>query len=309
MRPRCRERAAALLAAALAAAGCGGDVKRDAAAGPSSTHRVRTGDVVREYRLDLPEAASAGAPAPLIVALHGGGSEPDRFAAITGLGRRGPAAGFAVAYPRGIGGTWNAGYCCGEPVERGIDDLGFVDAMLEQIGRNPAVDVGRPFATGFSNGGDIAYLLACRRSERFAAIAVGGTGLPPDAGCRPQRPVSILHFHGTEDPYHPYEGGPSASPAAAGAILRSVPGTIAEWAQHDGCSGATQPVLVRGAAVCRRRGACDGGSEVVLCTIQGMGHQWPGSPGVLPRVLGPPSSDLDATAELLRFFRAGGRFG
>jgi polyhydroxybutyrate depolymerase len=300
---------AAAIAVAFLTSACGRGITVGDAS--SQDRHLEVDGLRREYRLDLPSAALApaqdGRRVRMIVALHGGGGTPNNLARNTRLGKRGPAAGFAVAYPKGVHRGWNAGFCCGPAAEQGIDDIGFIDAMLADIGRNFPVNADRVSALGFSNGGALAYLLACRRSERFDAIVVSGSALPPDTPCNPAQPVSILHFHGTADHFHPYHGGPSESKQPHGAILRSAPGTIREWATLDRCPESSRTSYERGAARCREQSPCGDTTQVVFCTIEGMGHQWPGAAPILPAVLGPGSDDLDATGMALEFVRTGGR--
>ncbi len=85
------------------------------------------------------------------------------------------AQGIAVAYPDGIGGSWNAGGCCGQAEADDLDDVGFILALVDELVASYSIDPDRVYLTGFSNGGLLAYRLACE-SDRFAAIApVGAT--------------------------------------------------------------------------------------------------------------------------------------
>ena len=98
---------------------------------PASAETVQLGD--RYYQIELP-ANPRGAP--LILALHGGGGNPDQFASASGLGRDAVKAGYAVAFPAGTGRradrllTWNGGYCCGAAARSQVDDAGFLKQVI-----------------------------------------------------------------------------------------------------------------------------------------------------------------------------------
>ncbi|MFN3973587.1 MAG: hypothetical protein ACK4L4_20020, partial [Gemmobacter sp.] len=98
---------------------------------PAMAETIRLGD--RWYEIVLPRAPKG---APQILALHGGGGDPDQFAAASGLGAAATAAGYAVAFPAGSGRrgdrllTWNGGYCCGYAQRTRVDDIGFLKAVI-----------------------------------------------------------------------------------------------------------------------------------------------------------------------------------
>ena len=120
-----------------------------------------------------------------------------------GLNEKADQEGFIAVYPNGTGRlepmlTWNGGNCCGYAQWNNVDDVGFTRALLDDLAKVVNVDAKRVFATGISNGGIMCYRLASELSDRIAAIApVSGT--MGTLTCNPKRPVSVIHFHGTED--------------------------------------------------------------------------------------------------------------
>ena len=92
------------------------------------------------------------------------------------------------------------------PNPNDVDDVKFTRALLDDLPKVVTADSKRVYATGISNGGILCYRLASELSDRVAAIApVSGTmGM---ASCHPQRPVSVMHFHGTDDRFVPFNGG------------------------------------------------------------------------------------------------------
>ena len=247
----------------------------------------------RRYELFVPTGHDTTKPSPLILAFHGAGSTPTQFAYVSQLNRRGGRMGYVIAYPAAAGSFWDAS------AKEGNNDIAFVRAMLQDITTAIPIDSDRIFATGMSNGGQMVYTLACEFSERIAAIAVCACGMRR-GGCRPQRAVSVLHFHGTQDPLVPFLWGKDA---------------VSQWIKLDRCEGVPTETYKNGAAGCLTYSDVATGTTVTMCTVDGMGHQWPGLairfseketellelPSVLSR-LGPGTDDLDATGMLLSFF-------
>lgn len=264
--------------------------------------QLTVGGLTRTYFLDVPPNLDRSRPAPLILAFHGGGGPVKSFAETTQLADRGTRAGFVVAFPVGVEKTWNAGDCCGVAFERRIDDISFVRAMIDDIATVIAIDRARVYATGFSNGGKLSYRLACELSDRIAAIAPSGTSMPA-TDCKPVRPVPIIHFHGGADRFAPMAGGQGAL-ASTGEHV-SVPDAIKGWEARNACPVA-QPRTTynQGTATCSTVAGCGQGAEVTFCVASDAGHQWLGGRPVLPRMLGPGTTDISATDRLIEFFQA-----
>jgi polyhydroxybutyrate depolymerase len=157
-----------------------------------------------------------------------------------------------------------------------------------------------------SNGAMLAYRLACELSERFAAVGpVAGSDVTN--GCLATRPVPIMHVHGTDDMSVPWTGGFGCGPS--GVSFTSVPDSVGGWVTRDGCTGSTVLYLDQGDGHCERHGSCPNTAEVILCAIDGGGHNWPGGmplagPGFPGCPFGPQSTTFDATRRLFDFFVA-----
>lgn len=160
------------------------------------------------------------------------------------------------------------------------------------------------YATGISNGGMLAYRLACERSDLFAAVAPVAATLT--VSCRPPRPVSVLH--GLADRAVPYRGGGGYAALLERGLSqklgRSVPSTVRRWRTIDRCPppDSSRSGRVRTSV----SSPCADGTEVTLITIDGAGHVWPGSEdqvGVGVALVDSPGDDVvDATALISRFF-------
>ncbi|SEK59789.1 extracellular catalytic domain type 1 short-chain-length polyhydroxyalkanoate depolymerase [Streptacidiphilus jiangxiensis] len=265
----------------------------------SSTGQVVVGGTTRSYRVHRPAALPARAP--VVVMLHGGFGSAAQAEQSYGWDQAADAGHFVVVYPDGLDRAWNAGGgCCGTPGRQGTDDVAFVADALAAVERQVPVDTRRVYATGISNGGMMAYRLACD-TRLFAAVGVdSGTLL---GNCAAPAPVSVLHIHGTADHNIPYLGGPGQGPARIDGP--PVPQVVAGWRTTDDCAA---PTGTTAGPVTTLLATCPDGRAVELLTIAGAGHQWPGSPDrpVLQRVLGldTPSRALDATAVFWSFFAA-----
>ena len=290
-----------------ARAGCALLLAVATAAGAATIERtVAVDGRERSYEVDVPARAAPPGGWPVVLVFHGGGGTAAGARTQSRMTAKGGAEGFVAVYPQGSGGiagklrTWNAGTCCGWAMQHHVDETAFVAALLDDLATVAAIDATRVYATGISNGGMMAYQVACTLSGRVAAIAVVAGEMTMSASeCRPTRPVPVLVIHGTADRNLPIDGGPGARAVAVHEV-RSVAAAIDFWRTYNRCTDA--PATDRNGAVARTRySRCGDGSEVELVTIDGGGHSWPGGER-MARFLDPPSSALDATAEIWRFF-------
>jgi polyhydroxybutyrate depolymerase len=284
-----------------------------AAASPHA-RTVNVGGRDRSYLVHLPAGHDPKREYPVVVAFHGGASNAEAMVRFSGLSDKADQAGFIAVYPSGSGRlaralTWNAGRCCGYASAKGIDDVAFARALVDDLGRVARVDRRRVYVTGISNGGMMAYRAAAELPDLIAAVAsVSGTleaAVP--AG---RRPLPVLHFHGTDDKFIPFRGGRGPRSLATGAHA-SVEHTIRTWTTLDGCG--PQPkreelplVVADGTSVVRESyPGCRDGSEVVLYEIRGGGHTWPGRqprPAV-GTMLGRTTGNVSANDVMWEFFR------
>ncbi len=268
----------------------------------SSTHVISVDGVTRSYIVYRP--AGLPAAAPLVVMLHGGFGTASQAQKSYHWDAEADSGHFLVAYPDGLDRAWNAGGgCCGTPGRDGADDIGFITAMVSAISLAVPVDPGRVYATGISNGGIMAYDLACHTTI-FAAI--GPDSATELGACLDPAPVSVIAVHGTADQNIPYDGG--AGDGVARIDGPAVPAVNAGWRQADNCAA---PAVSTAGTVTTSVATCPGGRSVELITIAGAGHQWPGAvPNpVAQRLLGtdPPSTALNATQVIWAFFAAHAR--
>ena len=266
------------------------------------TETIQVGVTARTYLVHLPPSYEKGKPLPLLLVFHGGGTPAPRMIRYTGMSDLSDRKGFIVVYPQGTNNHWNDGRKSAPQV----DDVAFIRTLIDHLGKTLSIDRRRIYATGISNGGMFTQRLACELSGTIAAIASVAASMPEDFSpqCKPAAPVSVLMIHGTDDPLVPYLGGQlSVGSLGIGGRVLPVADTITRWVAHDRCS--TKPVTELlpdrdthdGTRV--RRDAysqCIAGTNVVLYTVEGGGHTWPGSIQYLPeRLIGRTSRDVSGS--------------
>ena len=265
-----------------------------AAAETTRHYDLDTGGRKRSYLLHVPPSYD-GKPMPLLVALHPALSTPELMEKATHFDTLADSNGFIVAYPEGISKRWNAGKCCGEPMDKGVDDVGFVNDMVRKIAGEYAIDPARHYVAGFSNGAFLVHHIACLEPDEFAAYAtVAGTLTTPE--CRDAKPTAFLLINGMADDEVAWKGG-----ERWGYNRPAVPDVLQRLARRNQCQGGETVTDSDTPATCKRFNGCV--SELDYCTLEGVGHQWPGSgQTVWPWLLGPNTDKFDASQRIWDFF-------
>jgi polyhydroxybutyrate depolymerase len=285
-------RLTALLGVLLALSGCSAPHRVETRLpNGTSVHTMAFGGLNRTYRVH--KAPGLAAAAPLVVMLHGAFGDGEQAEDDYGWDQLADSAKFVVAYPDGVGATWNGDGCCGKAERENIDDVGFITAMVGQISAALPIDKSRVYATGISNGGIMAYALACNTGI-FAAIGPDSATML-DA-CTAPHPTSVIHIHGTSDRLVPYNGGQGASTVNG----PSIPDVNAFWRKVDQCG---PPNITTNASVTTSTATCADDRSVELITIDGGRHQWPGGTTFLERT-SQTSHALNATQTIWQFFAA-----
>ena len=303
MRSSSRTALSVAFAAAACVLACAALADDDPIIGTGQERELRVGGLTRTYRAVHPP----GVPRPaLIVVLHGGFGTAQNAQAAYGWDAVAQTGQAVIAYPDGVGRSWNGGRCCGAAVQRNVDDVAFLTAVIRDLERRDGIDPQRVYVTGMSNGAIMAYRLACEGPIPLAAIGPVAGDLEVSCAA-PVAPVAVMAIHGTADQNVPLAGGVGAK---AFVKVEHVPvaASLARWRAIDRC--VEQPESNRRGAVVQETTACAAtGTAVALITIDGAGHQWPGGLRASPQVarllgLDPPSELLNATETLWEFFRA-----
>ena len=233
-----------------------GGVRASAFPGGNAPGELVVGGLPRTYQVHVP--AGLDQPAGLVINLHGAGDTGSGQAALTNYNAIADQHGFVVAYPDGIDFSWADGRGASIPDRQGVDDVGFLAALVNRLTDDFGIAPGRVFATGMSAGAFMATRLACERADIVSAIApVAGT-LGAVFPCAPSRPVSVLQMNGTADPVVPFNGGTMLGRGGYSDIV-AAPAMAQRWRELDGCAAA----------------GCADGTEVVFIQIDGGAHIWP----------------------------------
>ncbi len=239
---------------------------------------IDVGGVKRTYLLHAPKSDK---PLPLVVVLHGAGSNGRQTEALTGFNDIADKNAFAVAYPDGLNRTWKF---------VGDSDVKFLDALIDAEAKDPK----RVYVTGLSNGAFMTNHYACERPDKVAAIApIAGTG---GKRLAPKKPIPVLYVHGTDDSIMRYD--PKALVVGAEDLVRL-------WAKTNACE--EKPTIEKlpdakddGTTV--ELWVFAGDVEVRFYKVIGGGHTWPGSRVEIDRLLGKTTQDFSASEAIWDFF-------
>lgn len=255
--------------------------------------------IVRTYSFYVPATYIPGQEVPLLLNLHGTGTDGASQAQNRDFRPIADTANFIVVHPDGttLAGQrfWNYGNVFGSTV----DDVGFLVALIDTIAAQYSINANRVYSVGMSNGGFMSYYLACQ-TNRFAAIGsvTGSMGVTMYNNCSPVRPTPVIHIHGTDDPINPYAGNSTS---------KGIEEVVLYWANQNGCD--TVPIIT---AVPDIDNTDDATAERYLYTgginghtvehykVTGGGHTWPGS-NVPSALAGNTCMDFSASAEVWRF--------
>jgi len=253
---------------------------------------------IREYRIYIPASYDGSTSFPLMFNFHGGGGVIAGQVAIADMRPLADTSNFIVVYPQAFpdpndGGSNN--WLHKDPST--IDDVFFVDEMINTISSQYSIDAERIYACGYSLGGEFCFELACRLNDRIAAVGIVARTMGNAAfdNCAPTHPTGIITILGTDDFISPYEGliwngiqfylsaeethnyWTTINNTSAQATVTLLPdlnpsdGSTVEfhsWENGDGCV------------------------TVDHLKVLGGGHDWPGSFG---------NMDIDATEEIWNY--------
>ncbi|WP_347988517.1 alpha/beta fold hydrolase [Methylomonas sp. AM2-LC] len=270
---------------------------------------LEIGGRTRSYLVHIPPKSG---PLPVVINLHGGGGNAQQHRETTGMDAAADHDGYIAVYPNGSGLlserllTWNAGNCCAYAQTQGIDDVGFISALLGDLEKRANIDSHRIYAVGHSNGGMMAHRLGEALPERITAIAsIAGSHVPTAAN---GRAIPVLHIHSEDDPRALYYGGlgPPFPLTGTRVFHPSVNAALSEWVRHDGCNSVPTEVAFKSNGTHTARKLvyenCFDGAQVVLWKLTSAGHGWPGGKPILKKLVGPSTNVIDANTEVWAFF-------
>ena len=255
--------------------------------------------IERDYILYVPEIYDGSTAVPLVLNFHGFGSSASQQMFYGDFRDIADTEGFLLVHPEGttlIGNQfWNVGF---PGLSSTIDDVGFTEALIDELATLYTIDLDRVYATGMSNGGFMSFLLACQLSEKIAAVASVTGSMTQDTfdDCNAQLPTPVLQIHGTEDDVVLYNENNLSLP---------IPDVISYWVDHNNCE--TTPTTTTLPDVDVSDGSTieysvyedgDNGITTEHMKVIGGGHTWPGS---ILNSAG-TNQDIDASMEIWLFF-------
>jgi len=255
--------------------------------------------IQRDYIVYIPELYDGSTAVPLVLNFHGYGSNAAQQMFYGDFRDIADTEGFLLVHPEGttfIGDQfWNVGF---PGLSSNIDDVGFTEALIDELATLYAIDLDRVYATGMSNGGFMSFLLACQLSEKIAAVASVTGSMTQDTfdDCNAQHPTPVLQIHGTDDGVVLYNGNNLSIPIAD---------VISYWVDFNNCE--TTPTTTTLPDVDVSDGSTiehsvyedgDNGITTEHMKVIGGGHTWPGS---VINTAG-TNQDIDASMEIWLFF-------
>ncbi len=258
----------------------------------------------REYSVFLPSTYQAGQSLPMVFNLHGFGSNTTEQIFYTSLNALAQTENFITVTPQGLvrttptgqtGAHWNAYF------GTDVDDLGFLNLLIDRVYTDYNIDLARVYSTGMSNGGFMSHRLACELSDRITAIAsvAGGVFNEQLDNCSPSRAVPVMQIHGTNDGIVDYNGIPLFAP--------SIPELVGHWVDHNNCSTPADTIEIANISTTDNSTVekleynnGDDDSKVWFYIVDNGGHTWPDALIDLPGAV--TNHDFNASEHIWEFF-------
>lgn len=275
----------------------------------SYTFKIKVDNLERFYKLYIPKKMIFTEKSPIIFAFHGGGGDMNQISEEKNyhLLSKSEELGIPIVFPNGYSlfptgriATWNAGKCCGDARDKNIDDVKFIREVFTDVKSKLSIRDEEVYAIGMSNGGMMAYRLACEASDIFKKImAVAGTD--NTVTCPNNTAVSILHIHAKDDDHVLFMGGHgkafSDKRIEKVTEFTSVAATMEKWMKHNQCTDKKVRVLDNKDVYCDLFSECRDQTKIKLCVTASGGHSWPGSSK------GKSSNAISANDLMWQFFR------
>jgi polyhydroxybutyrate depolymerase len=233
-----RRTVAVLALSLLACSSSSSSTSPSADAGPDGGYTPSPIIAARPYGFKEPPGYDPKTPTPLFIVLHGYGANGLAQQAYLGFALLSETHTFLLAYPDGTYDSqgqrfWNATDACCNIDHKDIDDVAYVNAIIDDVTAQYNVDPKRIFLIGHSNGAFLSHRFACEHGDRVAAIVtIAGMQWNDPTKCPAATPVAVLQVHGDADEVIAYNGGMTSN-----GTFPSAHQTVATWAQKNGCTG------------------------------------------------------------------------
>lgn len=272
---------------------------------------IKVGDLTRDYLFYIPKDLPTNAP--LVIVLHASSQDAQamRISTAYEFERLAEAEKFVVIYPNGYRNNWNDCRKTASYPARimNIDDKSFISQLIDKFNESYKIDSKRVFATGYSNGGHLAYRLALEMPNKITAIAAIAASLPTPSNndCQESKKfVPAMVINGTADPINPYNGGKVTlfGFGNRGTVLSSVD-SIKYFAQLDKEIG--EPVISilyseAGSSIEKYEYQSNNLTKAVLYKVENGGHVVLQPFYSFPRILGQTNHNINVPVEIWTFF-------
>jgi|AGTN01.1.fsa_nt_gi Poly(3-hydroxybutyrate) depolymerase len=281
---------------------------------PSEQQTILFQGMERTFQVYSPPTVDRTKPSPLVFLFHGGGGSGSQAEFTYKMDECARSKKFIVVYPDGLHKQWNDGRPTANPR---IDDVGFVQAIIDTLKTQMKIDERFIFSSGMSNGAMFSHHLGLHLSQSIKAIGtVAGEITVGDENVKPTKPVSVLSIHGTDDELVPINGGFVVSPK--GGRVTSQNDTFKKWQSYNGGASGSAKISVIPPTKYSLQGTTfvpiqtpatvttvktKSGSTCTRVTVQNAGHTWAGhvTPGLTGKD-GITAINFDATEMISQFF-------
>ena len=229
------------------------------------TLTLQSGGVERSFELHIPASYDGRKPVPFVIDMHGLLATTADQKGLSGQLAESDRRGFIVAWPQGLSNSWNGYNCCGDSRTNDIDDVAFLRSVVSLVKQRANINDDRVYATGLSNGGNMAFRLGCEAADVFKAIGSVSQMLNQPERCHPSTPRSVYAYHGLLDYLAPYAGNPAFG-------FQSADQSFASWATINRCTGTPEHVAVTSVSGADIFRTCANGTEVGLITLTTAAH-------------------------------------
>jgi len=241
--------------------------------GYTKSFTIKVANVSRTYSVFAPHGLPATGEIPMLLGLHGASGSAVQFEASSNFDAIASRQKFIVVYPDGLFQTWNAGACCGGAQTSNVDDVGFISALIDVMTTSYRADKNRTYVAGHSNGGMMAYRLACELSTKVVAVALQAGSLMTQS-CTPSVPVSLLHIHGDADAVVAINGR-----SFLGYTFPAARTSLDTYALASGCGGTptTKSYPGKSGVTIFEWSGCQGSTQVKYEIVEDASHTWMGN--------------------------------